>query len=167
MTQEQREELQKSLLSADDMEQVMAMMGIYAHAAERCMSILDNDTKFRYMLSKDYMLKECKYGSDIAKEMLDEASETTSMKRSTLGSILNSIKVLKDKMEKETIAFIKASKNDECKAFDDLQSDVSWLTKFYAIVGNCSDSDLAKLEGYAKLLTKGKDKVSDRVINCF
>ena len=163
MTREELQELQKSSLSIEEIAAVLSLIGVFAHAAERFMNVLDSDLKLKFMQSKQYMLLTCKHGKEKAREILDIGGDAVSYKRSTLGSILNSIDAIKAKMEKETLSLMKSSTDDECTAFDNLQNDVQWLTRFYAIASNCSEDYLIRLESFAKSLAKNRNKVSDKI----
>lgn len=166
MDPEIRKQMEDSMLSLEELNILSSMTSIFVHAAEKCATLIERDAEKKMLLSKGYMLYQLKRGND-AEEVVKEAMEKISFKRSELGDIINSIKAFKNKMDKYTVRVLQNNKKSIEQGLDDILEDVRYLCKLYAIIGNCeTDADLIKVENTARLIAKGK-KVSERIINSF
>ena len=69
-------------------------------------------------------------------------------------------------MDKYTVRILQNNDRNFDIGLKDLMDDVKFLCKLYAIMGNCEEDDLVKIESTAKILAK-KKRISDKLISSF
>ncbi|MCM1034955.1 MAG: hypothetical protein NC229_08930 [Bacteroides sp.] len=158
-------------LTEQEQDVLSGMMVVFFHAAERCVQVLENHYRAQYQAGKDYKMIVRKIGKAKADEIVKQ--QVTRIvrgdERNNIRRILDTCKALHQQMENLSDSAINSHADgvEAWQMFDNLQHDVNFLCKIYALMGNCNGrDDEIKLESTLRTLAKG-NRVSERIIEEF
>ena len=155
----------------EDLNVYTAMMSIFFHAAELCLTEVEQAYTKQYNDSREYQIMQKKYGKIKAAEMLKGVvnSALRNNDKYRLGKLIGVLRRAEAELQNHT-AFsmncFSSNSKEYIKTFDMLQADAKFVCRLYALIGNVPISNVIKVESAIKLLAK-ENYVSDRVLNSF
>lgn len=161
--------IHQSTLSDQDLDVLSGMLIIFLHAAEKVVSIIENNKALEYMAGSEYKYYCKLYGKARTDQVVKEQARKIIRgdKRLDLGNLLATAKKLHQMMEKVTSEGMIAHSEEisDVQAFNAIEHDVNFLVYMYGIMGNVDcDNDELKLISTLKAMAKGH-RVSDNLLS--
>ncbi len=161
-------------LTVQEKDVLVSIFIIFMHAAERCVTILEQSYEEEYKDSQDYQRLKKQYGPAVADEMLRTTTQRLLRQDEKLqvGKLLQSAKDFQSKMEKLSAISSRFAGEEEnsftfMQVFDYIQHDINFLLRVYSYIINCKDKDdEIKIETTLKMIAKD-NKVPERLIDLF